>query len=218
MTQEDLKSLMTELDEKAHKVEEVTLLFLDISSTCTGFTCVLVNFSTKKARIVNAGAIWFDPDMKQQDKCGYFYDMIVNYFNIIHKIDYVVAEAYMINPKKLMGSLVSPEIHGALKAAGSEIGTKVVTFPVQSWRSELGVKKKNDDYKKPTKDKVLEYVKVPEKVTSNITKGERNTPSDLYDALGLALGFLKRIGIKHFNFSGIEYQPHVGVLDESLEK
>lgn len=218
MSQEDLKSLMNELDEKAQRIEEVTILFLDISSTCTGFSCVMVNFATKKARIVNAGAIWFDDKMNQQDKCGYFYDMIVNYFNIIHKVDYIVAEAYMINPKKLMGSLVSPEIHGALKAAGSEIGTKVVTFPVQSWRSELGVKKKNDDYKKPTKDKVLEFVKIPDKVTSNITKGQRNTPSDLFDALGLAIGFLKRIGIKHYNFSGLEIQPHVGVLEEYIKK
>lgn len=198
-----------------HKVEDVNILFLDASSTCTGYCVVNVNFTTKKCVVKTAGAIWL-PDVDHQEKYAYVYNALLNYFNIVERVDYIVAEQYSINPKRMVGVLVSIELHGAIKVAGAEMGVKVKTFPPQSWRKELGAKRNpvTADWKQPVKDKVLELVKVPDKVMSNVSKNMRQTPSDLYDAIGLAVGFLRRINLHNIDFSQTTFQTHVGVIEE----
>jgi Holliday junction resolvasome RuvABC endonuclease subunit len=193
-----------------HKVGDSTILFLDPSSSCTGYCVAKVDFAHKKATVFKAGAIWFDKHLENQDKYHYMFLAIANYFNIICQIDYCVCEAYMLNPEKRSGCAVGPELSGAIQVALSEIGVKHQTIPVQTWRSQLGIKpeiiKGKKYYKDTTKKEVEKYVKIPDTILSNVTKMERKTPHDLTDAIAICLGFLKKVGIKTFNFDNIEIQ------------
>lgn len=219
----DLEDIQKDIagEEFQQKITDVNILFLDLSSTCTGYCVVKVNFETKKATFSKAGALWLDPNWKHQDKYHYIYEAIVNYFWIIEQIDYIVAEQYSINPKKSRGLHVSPEMHGVVKVAAAANGVNVSTFTPQSWRYELGIKpdvtvvkgKTKKDYKTPTKRKMLEYVAIPEDSISNITNNKRKTPSDVYDAMGLGAGWLKRFGITRWDFSKMEFNQHIGVID-----
>lgn len=207
---QDLDSLK---DIFQQKVESITILFLDLSSNCTGYTVVQLDFVQKKAKFKKSGAIWFNPDWKNQEKYAYIFNAITNYFNIVDQVDFCVCEAYMLNPKKRMGSLVGPELHGAVQVALAEIGVTYMTMPVQTWRKHLGVKKDSEgDYKNPTKLEVEKYVQLPVEIKSNITKSVRALPNDLVDSLGIALGSLKKWGIDSYDFSDIEFQSDIGVV------
>lgn len=197
-----------------HKLDAITILFLDLSSNCTGYTVVKLDFISKKATFKKSGAIWFNQDWKNQEKYAYIFNAITNYFNIVDQVDFCVCEAYMLNPKKRMGSLVGPELHGAVQVALAEIGVSYMTIPVQTWRKHLGVKKDSSgDYKTPTKIEVEKYVALPTEIVSNITGSTRTMPNDLVDSLGIALGALKKWGINNYDFSKIEFQSDIGVLE-----
>jgi Holliday junction resolvasome RuvABC endonuclease subunit len=203
--------IQKELEQTAIRLEHVNILFLDPSSTCTGYTLAEVNYARKTAKITKTGVIWFDKNWTNQDKYHYLFRAITVYFNIIGQIDYCFAEAYMVNPKKMQGCLVSPEIHGAIQVALAEIEVKYKAVPAQSWRAPLGIRATKDssgkkDFKTPTADVVAQYIKLPEKITSNITGMQRSTPHDLTDAIAICIGCLKKIGIKHFDFKDTTVQ------------
>ncbi len=208
---EDLKSHIQV--EKQLEVGNSNILFLDIRSSCTGYVVGAIDFKTKSVRFKSAGAIWLDPKWEHQEKYNYMFNALSNYFWIVEAIDYIVVEQYTINSRKMMGVQVVPEMQGAIKAGAWENGVKVDSILPQSWRSTLGIKKnENKDFKEPTKNKVLEYVEVPEQSISNITKGTRKTPTDVYDAFGIAIGWLKRLGLseKNMDFKSVKFNPHVG--------
>lgn len=220
----DLESIQQDIagEEFQQKVTDVNILFLDISSTCTGYCIANINFEEKKANFKKAGAIWLDPAWNHQDKYHYIYEALVNYFWIVEQMDYIVVEQYSMNPNKRTGMSVSPEMHGVVKVAAAANGVKVSSFTPQSWRSEMGIKpdlskdtkgKAKKDYKAPTKRRVLEYVAVPEESISNITNKTRKTPSDVYDAIALGQGWLKRLGLSKWNFDSMEFNQHVGVVE-----
>jgi hypothetical protein len=195
------------------KVEDVNILFLDISSSCSGFSIFKTNFKNSTAELTKAGAIWL-PDVSHQEKYAYMVGALLNYFNLVEHIDVIISEAYMINPKKLMGCLTSIELHGALKYAAEEMGVKFFTFPVQSWRAALGIRKNADkEFKTPAKEKVQTVMTIPEQVVSNITGKLRNTPNDLTDAICIGWGWMVKNNFKHVSFSKAELQTHVGYLD-----
>lgn len=197
------------------KVGDTSILFLDLSSNCTGYTIVNLDFINKTAKFKKAGAIWFDPDWKNQEKYGYLFNAVTNYFNIIDQIDFCVCEAYMLNPKKRMGCAVGPEISGVIQVALNEIGVSHMTMPVQTWRKHLGIKKDSTgDYKEPTKKAIEKLVTLPTQIQSNITGSMRQLPNDLTDALGISVGSLKKWGIINFDFSKIVFQPDVDVLNK----
>jgi hypothetical protein len=97
---------------------------------------------------------------------------------------------------------------GAIKAAcyetlGAPIGLE--DMAPQSWRKYLGIKpvpkaEGGRDYKEPTIQKIDELFpnQIPKQMKSNITGNLRSTPHDLYDALGLCLGWHLKLGIKEF--------------------
>lgn len=195
------------------RVGDARLLFLDMSSNCTGYALAEVNFKTKRANFINCGAIWFSKDWDNQEKYHYIFNAITNYFNVVGKIDYCVAEAYMINSKRMSGCQVGPELHGVLQVALAEIGIKYKSVAVQTWRKHLGIKKNSEgDFKNPCKLKIEEYVKLPETITSNITKVERTFPDDISDALGIGLGFLIKLGIKNFNLKNMKFQENIDLV------
>lgn len=217
----DFEQLKQSLDAKGVTLGAVNVLFLDMSSTCTGYSLAKVDFKEKKATFINAGAIWFQDSMSNQDKYHYIFSAVTNYFNIVGQMDLCVAEAYMINSKKKMGSQVGPELHGALQVALAEVGVKYWTILPQSWRAALGIKaqvsvnakgKKEKDFKTPTKDYVTKLVSIPAQIESNVTKNLRTTPNDVYDAVAIALGFLAKLGIKDCEFKDLKIQEPIDMV------
>lgn len=195
------------------KLDNVRILFLDVSSTCTGYTVASVDFEKKKAHFDVAGCIWFNEKWSHQEKYQYIGSAIVNYFFIVENIDYIVLEQYSLNPKRLMGVHVVPEMTGAIKAYAWEHGLSVDSIPPQSWRSFLEIKKNSEgDYKAPTRDKINEMTTIPDEVVSNVTGNTRRTPSDLYDALGVGCGWLGKLGITKWTFN-LRINSHIGALD-----
>lgn len=217
---EDLvKLLEIDLDKNAIRIEDVNIMFLDVSSTCIGYSIANVDFKSKRSKIVDSGCIWFHTKWKHQFKYNYIFHAIVNYFWIVKKVDHIVVEQYSVNPKKMMGVNVVSEMQGVIKCAAEENGVNVTTMPVQTWRSILGIKpdKSTDkngktvkDYKTPTKNKIKEYVDIPDKVVSNITNSERKTPSDIYDALAISLAWLEKNNFRKPTFNEININPHIG--------
>lgn len=216
----DVNSLKEELDE-GQVVSAFNVLFLDVSSACTGYSVASVDFTSKEITWKSAGALWLDPKWSHQEKYSYMFNALSTYFFIVEQVDYVVVEQYSINPKKMSGVTVVPEMHGAIKTGAWENGIKVSSILPQSWRAILGIKpnitldkngKKKRDYKLPTKQKVESLMgKLPDKITSNITKKERQTPSDLFDAMAIGTAWLDRLGFPAAKqeFKKVNINPHI---------
>lgn len=210
----DIQSIKEEIGgNKDVKVENVNILFLDISSTCTGYAIANVNFENGTAVITKSGCLWLDKDWTHQEKYLYMFEALQNYFWIVEGIDYIVVEQYTVNPSKMMGVNVVSEMQGAIKAGAWSNGVKVSSILPQTWRSALKIKKsQKGDFKEPTKDKVLELVSVPEEVISNITKKPRKTPYDVYDALAICWAWLVKFGFEKVNGSTVDFNSHIGVM------
>jgi hypothetical protein len=211
---ESADDLLKEIDKGGQVIRDINILFLDVSSTCTGYSIINLNFHSKEAKLTKAGAIWFDPNWSHADKYSYMFHALVTYFWIVEKIDYIVVEQYSINPKKMAGVHVVPEMMGVIKVAANENGVKVDSILPQSWRKLLGIKKENDDWKLPTKNKVLETVpNIPEESISNITNNTRRTPFDLYDAIAIGLAWVGKVGFTRVSASQVKFNQHVGCLE-----
>jgi len=202
------------------KLTNSNILFLDISSNCTGFAIMSINFLERKAELIKAGAVWLDANWEHAQKYSYMAGAIQNYFNIVDQVDFIIVEQYSVNPKKMMGINVVSEMQGAIKSAAWDVGLKVQSILPQTWRAALGIKanvtagkdgKNKRDYKAPTKTKVLESVAVPEESISNLTKKPRMTPSDTYDAIAIALGWAKKNNIR-VSAKSCKFDDHVGYL------
>lgn len=213
---DEVKSLLGKNQEEV-KMGNVRILFLDVSASCTGYSIASVDFENKNAKFDTAGSIWFDKDWSHQERYHYIGSSITNYFFIVENIDYIVIEQYSLNPKRLMGVHVVPEMCGAIKAFAWEHGLNVDSIVPQSWRSVLKIKKnEKGDYKEPTIKKIDEMVEVPKEVVSNITGNLRKTPNDIYDAIGIGYGWLGKLGISNISFSKMDYNKHIGVITKEV--
>lgn len=219
---DDLQKLADEIKETKEakgipefKLKTSNFLFLDVSSSCTGFAIAEIDFTTKIATITKAGCIWFPSDWEHAKKFDYIYNAIQIYFDVVEKIDYIVIEQYSVNMKNKTGMLVSPEMHGVIKAAAFSNGVKVAYMPVQTWRHQLNIKpiivNGKKDYKTPCKDLINTKVAVPEEIISNITKKLRKTPSDVYDALGICWGWLQKNNIKKIIWNSCDFGGNLGL-------
>ena len=217
------------LNEVSKVQKKTNILFLDVSSTCTAYAVAEANWEARSAKFLQAGAIWF-PKVSNEEKYLYIGLAIREYFYVTGNCDYIIHESYAINPKQMGGVLVCPEMIGAIKFAATENGIGINSISPQSWRKHCKIKplitvgpngKKRRDYKKPTKDFVLQHVNIPEKVLSNITHNTRSTPSDLYDAIAIGYGWLSEFKqvLDEPYFRTIEFSTnflvnnHVGALD-----
>lgn len=213
-------------------------LFLDMSSTCTGYA--VAKMEGRKCTISRAGALWFGKDWENGEKYFYLQSFITNDLYVVNAITDVIYESYHVNPKQVGNSLVVPEMIGAMKACLYDIASLPLgceDIAPTSWRKSLGVKaiktpktdkfgnnllsgkgkiQYNNDWKTP----VINYMdtlfdnKVPKSIQSNITGKVRSTPNDLYDALGICIGWHKKFGCDEFvlkdnTFDGV---PRVGEL------
>jgi len=220
-TAEEIKQ---ELEENGQKIEDVNVLFLDVSSTCTGYAIASLNFNTLNASLNKAGVIWLNDKWTHAEKYSYLGNSISNYFWITEKIDYIVAEQYSVSGKRQLGTLVVPEAIGALKAYAHDVGgINIDTILPQSWRSTLKIKPKTyknkkgetkRDFKEPTAQIIENRVKdIPKEMTSNITRKQRKTPSDLYDAIGISLAWIERLGFRHIDTNNVVFNDHLGVVE-----
>lgn len=214
----DIEDLQKELNKQGQVVTSINVLFLDVSSSCVGYAICSLDFTQKKSTMTKAGCIWLDPNWSHADKYSYMFNTIVNYFWVAEATDYIVVEQYSINPKKMVGVAVVPEMMGVIKCAANENGVKVSSILPQSWRAILKIKpnvtqnskgKNERDYKAPTKAYVDNLVTVPPQVKSNITHNMRATPSDLYDAVAIALAWVQKLGFSNTNTSNVKINDHV---------
>lgn len=208
-------------------IKNVNVLFLDVSSTCTGYVVVSMNIGDRKDPVTfkKAGCLWFGPDWDHQTKYSYIFNAVLTYFEVVEQIDLLIHEQYSVNKDRMSGVMVVPEMIGAIKVAAKENGVRVDSIPPQTWRAQIGLKpdvqkgggkdgKDKRDYKTPCKEIMNKLFKnIPEEVISNITKKNRATPSDLYDAKGVALGWLKKNGYNNLVYNKCEYNSHIGVLE-----
>lgn len=176
------------------------ILFLDASSSCTGYSKILVDGDS--VAFLSVGCVWFGADWNHGQKYNYLYDLMHNEFS---DIDGLVVEQYSVNMKKGSGILVSPELHGVIKLFSNQMGIEMEYIAPQTWRSVLGIKatktkdskgKAKKDFKVPTAEYVKGIINVPEVILSNITKKERQTPNDVTDAIALSLAWAKRNKLK----------------------
>lgn len=212
-----VEDLQKEIDKNGQKITTVNVLIMDVSSSCIGYTVCTLDFNTKKAVMKNTGAIWLNPDWPHAEKYSYVYNMILNHFWVVEQVDHICVEQYSINPKKMVGVAVVPEMMGVIKAAGWEHGIKVSSILPQTWRSILGIKpdvtknskgKNERDYKAPAKRYVDNIMTVPPQIKSNITQISRQTPSDLYDSVCISIAWLKKLGLTT-DVSNVKINPHI---------
>lgn len=217
---ETVEELKNQISEDGQILKTINVLFLDISSTCTGYSLANINFGTKEVKWTRTGALWLDADWEHPHKYNFMFHVISNYFWVVEQVDYIVVEQYSFNTKKMMGVQVVPEMQGAIKCAAEENGVKISSILPQTWRKLLDIKpditmngsKKVRDYKEPTKNKVLTYVKLPDEIVSNITGKTRSTPTDLYDAMAIGIAWVKRLGFddSKMDFKDIKVNNHIG--------
>lgn len=203
---------------------EAYRLFLDLSSTCSGYVCARIE--GRKCIISRLGVMWFPTDCPNGQK---YYQMqqAIGEFYTVNAITDIIYESYHVNPAQVGNSLVVPEMIGAMKAAchdvfGMPIGYEDIS--PTAWRGKLGIqpiktpkldKAGNQVYKKTKKGMqpvverdfktpVINYMdkmfdnKIPKMLKSNITGNLRSTPNDLYDALGVCVGWSKKLGCDEF--------------------
>jgi len=206
-------------------------LFLDISSTCTGYT--VAKFEGRKVTISRLGVMWFENQWTNAQKYHHMHQSIGEFYSI-NAITDVIYESYHVNPNQVGNSLVVPEMIGAMKAAtcdiwGMPLGTE--EMGPTAWRGVLGIKpiktpkldkngvqKKTKsgramydrDYKTPVKaylDKMFNG-ELPSQLVSNITGNLRTTPSDMYDSLAICVAWHKRFGCDEFIIKEDAFDGH----------
>ena len=227
---------MTELNENDIELVE-RRLFLDTSSSCTGYVVARIqkgatlDMSKATCVIERAGALWFPADWTNPQKYAYMYKLVTEDFYVISAITDIIYERYSFSPSQRMGSLVVPEMIGAIKAASQDVCSMplgIEEIAPQTWRSQIGLKavttkvqvkdkksgllkeKTKRDFKQPCIDYFDRKFDIPEKLLSNVTGNERATPNDLYDALGICEGWHRKLGITKFELK--DNALNVGVL------
>lgn len=165
-------------------------IFLDISSTCTGY-CI-----HDGEKHLERNVIWFPKDLDTAQKCHFLFHTV---FELCTKFDIqgIVFESYVFNTSRVSGSLVLPHLQGAIMVLSEELSTELDQITPQTWRKNCGIKPVKDakgkrDYKTPTESYFRAKYELPEKIVSNVTGNERTVPSDYFDALGICEGWMKR--------------------------
>lgn len=212
-------------------------LFLDISSTCTGYT--VAKIEGKKCYISRLGVMWFGADWENGQKYHHMHQAVGEFYTTNAVTD-IIYEAYHVNPNQVGNSLVVPEMIGAVKAAcfdifGMPIGSESIS--PTAWRGILGIKADKTPkldksgkptYKKSRSGKQMEIVerdyktptikyldnlfpgKLPKTLISNITGNARTTPSDLYDSLAICVAWSKKFGCTEFIIMDNALDGHPG--------
>lgn len=215
---------MSKIEDKVSQsnLEDTYRAFFDLSSTCTGY--VVAKMEGRKCTISRAGVMWFGDNWEHGRKYFQLQSFITDQLYVVNAITDVIYEQYNIDPKNVGNCLVVPEMIGALKACLYDIASMPLgceSIPPTAWRKKLGVTsdktlavdkfghqiltssgklKYTNDWKSP----VIRYMNdlfpglIPQKLVSNVTGKTRAVPNDLYDALGVCIGWHKKFGCNEF--------------------
>lgn len=216
---------MTEI----HDVDELEViphrLFLDLSSQCVGYCVAKIKKGNTQflqdatCELTRIGAIWFHKLMKNPHKYFYVKEIIMNDFYVNSNVSDIIYERYSFSPSHAKGSLVVPEMIGAIKAACHEVPHEplgIEDIPPQTWRAQIGLKPITDakgkrDYKTPC----IDYMRgefgdrIPQTIVSNITGKDRDAPHDMFDALGICMGWHKKLGIEKFAIGDLAFNNDI---------
>lgn len=204
--------------------QESYRLFLDLSSTCTGY--VVAKMEGRRCIISRAGVMWFPTDCPNGLKYHQMHQAVGEFYTVNAVTD-IIYESYHVNPAQVGHSLVVPEMIGAVKAACHDVWGMPIGYEDMSptaWRGKLGIQPiktpKLDKSGKPVykqtkkgmqpvverdfKTPVINYMdklfegQIPKMLKSNVTGNLRATPNDLYDAFGVCVGWHKKFGCDEF--------------------
>lgn len=169
------------------------LLVVDPSASHLAFVICEIDPSQSSMTIIKAGMLWTHDKWSLGKRLNY---MKTNFLFLMKEfnIDRIYTEQFFMNPKMLTGgTAVIPTINAILQMCIDELSKDIAfeEIPPPSWRAILKIKpimsKGKRDYKTPTKDCVVKRIDAPTRTVSNITLKERDTPSDIYDALAIVL-------------------------------
>lgn len=169
------------------------LLVVDPSASHLAFVICEIDPSQSSMTILKSGMLWTHDKWSLGKRLNY---MKTSFLFLIKefKIDGIYTEQFFMNPKMLTGgTAVIPTINAILQMCIDEVGKDIhfEEIPPPSWRAILKIKpvmvKGKRDYKTPTKDCVVKRIDAPTRTLSNITLKERDTPTDIYDALAIVL-------------------------------
>lgn len=198
-------------------------VFLDLSSTCSGYA--IAKMAGSKCTIVRVGAVWFGDDWSHGQKYAYMHNLISNEFYVVNAITDIIYEKYSIDVNQMNNCLVVPEMIGAIKAAAFDVSSEplgVEDIAPTQWRKILGIQpditpKLNKDgsrqltkrgspkVSKEWKQPAIRFIdaqfpdQVPKKIQSNVTGNLRATPHDLYEAMCICMAWHKKFGVKEFS-------------------
>ncbi len=219
-----MSKLTDHLDKTATTIDigDSHRVFLDLSSTCSGYA--IARMEGSKCTIVRVGAVWFGDDWSHGRKYAYMHSLISNEFYVTNAITDIIYEKYSIDVNQMNNCLVVPEMIGAIKAAAFDVSSEplgVEDIAPTQWRKILGIMpdttpKMNKDgtpqltkrgvqkVSKEWKQPAVRFVdtmfpgQVPKKIISNVTGNLRGTPHDLYEAMCICMAWHKKFGVKNF--------------------
>lgn len=158
----------------------------------------------KEAHILKSGMLWTHDKWSLGKRLNYMktsFSFLIQEF----QIEKIYTEQFFMNPKMLTGgTAVIPTINAILQMCIDDSRRQIEfeEIPPPSWRAVLGIKavtvkagsKTKKDFKEPTKAYVRLSIQPPDKLLSNVTLKERDTPYDIYDALAIVLALTKKAG------------------------
>lgn len=193
------------------------LLAIDPSGSHLAYAIVELDLDNKEVHIINAGMIWTPAAFERGERLRYMQSCIDSLLNNPPYYEYVVdavySEQFFQNPKMLTGGAsIIPTINNFLEMACSETGIKYQELGPTTWRSILGIKATKDakgkkDFKEPAKAYVERFIRLPEKITSNVDGRPRNLPHDLTDAICVALAAGLHHGCNKVSFANTWEHP-----------
>jgi Holliday junction resolvasome RuvABC endonuclease subunit len=152
----------------------------------------------------HSGMIWVPDGWTKGRRFTYMLNALKWLINEV-KPDLIRTEAFFVSFKLRVGTSVIPTVNHLIEMATYQLGLDIPVEEVSpsSWRKVIGIKPTivngKKDFKLPTKLKVEELLnqQLPPTVPSNINGKERNTPSDIADAMAIFLATGLALNVKY---------------------
>jgi len=175
-------------------------LYFDPSASHMAYVVATLDHVSKIANIDLYGMLWTKVDWSRGQRYVFIQDCVHSLIRGDHNFipNRVITEAFFANPRMKSGTFVTPIVNGIIEAECARFNCEFKEVSPPHWRKVMGIKPTltngKRDFKVPTREAVLQYVKVSDSIKSNITGKDRDMPHDITDALAIALADLKSTG------------------------